>query len=108
MSDKLDNAVADVLTHSSAVMGSMADKFVELAKQYGPDVLNGAMNAARVDAANKLFAPAIVFTANLVIGYKIIPIVWKWYKDCKAEVVNRYDDAAGQAVCAGLVTAASS
>lgn len=64
MSDAVEAKALDLLDKGGAALGQFADKLGDLAKQYGPDVVNGALEIARIDALSQL-VPSILFLAVL-------------------------------------------
>lgn len=68
----LENKTVEIIDKSQAAIATLADKLTEMAKQYGPDVADGALQMARIDAANHLLpslvalflAPAFYVTAR--------------------------------------------
>lgn len=80
MSDALENKAVEILDKSQAAIGVFADKLTEMAKQYGPDVADAALQMARIDALSGLL-PAIVIACTLAYACKkAIPPLIVWTK----------------------------
>lgn len=76
MTDALENKAVEILDKSQATIATFSDKMVELAKQYGPDVADAALQMARVDAAQGLVKAAIILIASSAAMW----LAWYLYK----------------------------
>lgn len=55
MADKtLEDKAVELLDASQQALATFTDKMAELTKQYGPDVMNAALQMARIDAIQNL------------------------------------------------------
>lgn len=74
MTDKtLEDKAVEILDASQQAIGAFADKLGDLAKQYGPDVMDAALQMARVDAINALVVPI----TSLIIFAVVYTVFWK-------------------------------
>lgn len=71
MSDALENKAVEILDASQKAMGAFADKLGELAKQYGPEVAEAALQMARIDAINTL-VPGLITAPIGFFAYRKI------------------------------------
>lgn len=69
MSDAIENKAVEILDKSQAAVGLFADKLGEMAKQYGPDVADAALQMARVDAAQGLVYGTLCGLAAITCAY---------------------------------------
>jgi len=89
MSDALDAKVVEILDKSQVAIAAFADQLGDLAKQYGPDVADAALQMARIDALSGLIIPCVLFV-TLIVGARIIfPRYWKYTRDIEANLKER-------------------
>lgn len=89
MSEALENKAVEILDKSQAAIGAFADKLGEMAKQYGPDVAEAALQMARIDAVNHLVIPVFGTVTCIVVGVLFMPKLWAWRRDREAYYVAR-------------------
>lgn len=87
MSEALENKAVEILDASQKAMGAFADKLADLAKQYGPEVADAALQMARVDAISTL-TPAAIGLIISSIALLNGPRVWRKLKEW-----DRFDGA---------------
>jgi len=85
MADKtLEDKAVEILDASQHAIGAFGDKLADLAKQYGPDVAEAALQMARVDAMSHLVTLLVLAVVlAIALKYAVLP-TWKWartYKD---------------------------
>lgn len=91
MSDALENKAVEILDKSQAAIGQFADKLGEMAKQYGPDVADAALQMARVDAIDSLVAPITCLLILIVTGAYGMPKMWAWARQKNAALKAEHD-----------------
>lgn len=78
MSDALENKAVEILDKSQQAIASFADKLTDLAKQYGPEVADAALQMARIDALSGLVPAIFTVAATVIVGPKVVRNLRKW------------------------------